>query len=101
MEPKFPREVSKRSMDGAFEGNVRMPQTFVGIALLGLHALLWSKDSAVEIENLTSPVPIDDEIRQRVTRSNVQHTLHSIPVVVTEERVRHMRIGEKQNILWH
>jgi hypothetical protein len=101
MEPKFenlPRK--KSSSEGAFEGNVRVPQTFVGIALLGLYALLNSGDLDIEINSLTAPVPIDDEIRQRVIRSNAQHKLHDIPVTLTEERVRLMRIGEKQNVLF-
>jgi hypothetical protein len=98
--PNEHRPPKTHAAEGTLEGNVRVPQAILGIAMFGLERVLDNEDPKKAIKDLIAPIPIDDpHLRERVRKAQAQHDLHNIPVKLHENNVRRVEIGGNAHML--
>jgi hypothetical protein len=86
--------------EGAFEGNVRLPQSYLGYGVFGLETLLAGTNGKENIWSLLEPIPLDSELLSiRTKKANAQHRAHGIEKDLSPDRVRDMMAVECRTML--
>lgn len=93
MSEGIPQRQQRGIERASLEGNVRIPQQDMGIALFTLDRLLKEEEIGAAIESLVAPIPDDEQLAQRTKRANAQHEFHGIGRTLTTERVRSLQLG--------
>lgn len=83
-----PKDIGREIQTAALEGNVRMPQTYRGIALFAAEQALSADNFKEAVESLVQPIEEDEYLRERTKKANAQHRLHEIGKVLNEEDVK-------------
>ena len=92
-EPIRLRAPKQPAAEGSLEGNVLIPQTYLGASLFGLEKVLASEDPKKAIIELVAPIPLDDaRLLGRTKKAQAQHELHRIPVKLAPGDVRNIQI---------
>ncbi len=82
---------------GILEGNIAMPQTGVGIKIMGAEKLMSQPDPKQAIDDLLAPIPLDDPaLVKRLKIAEAMHVKYDIKKSVNVER---MRLLDVQSIL--
>lgn len=83
-----PKDIGREIQTAALEGNVRMPQTYKGIALFAAESILSANNFKEAVESLVQPIEEDEYLSDRTKKANAQHQLHDIGRVLSEADVK-------------
>lgn len=84
----MPRTVTQELAHASMEGNVRMPQNMLGIAVHTADRVLSQENPHAAVRKLIAPIPDGKELDLRTSKANAQHALHDVRRLLTTDDVR-------------